>query len=424
MTDSLKLSSLRPKQLVKEIFNSNSPEAIVKQVPAQTLYLAVLQLGLQNSVELLEIATTDQLRTIIDLDCWNQDSLDEDKFWDWLEVTDATEGLTLLSKILSCFDLRIIGLAINKYISVITQTEPTENPPDINFYTPDNGYTWLLINTEDSKKHFLLGRLLALIFETNTELFYQLISLPSVTTCTQLEEESFLDKEKRLANEGIPDIEFAAQINTPVQPEILLEQDKRNSQRSFKDIKTIYPLIIEGKSLNRLESILSEQSLLAETEPELCLIINAAIVNWRINLDDYEELIFTIDRVKGILNIGVEILEKSSKKTGAELYSTLTLQSFYSAGLFKLLQLKKHIKKIDIGTLKIFSGDTTQINSFVSGLNQRIPVLPKWFNSDVLLDTSDNDQLSELGILRAEYRAIGSLEELNKIYDCLSEKKN
>ena len=150
------------------------------------------------------MASLEQCRLLSDFDLWNGDSLNEAALWEWLALTDEVESLELLQKLVKFVDLKLFAILFGKYIEVKIFDDPTEQPPGEGFHTPDRGATWIGIKTEDPDKHFLLARLLALIFESSAELFYQLISIVTVATASMLEEESYQERMKRLAAEGNP----------------------------------------------------------------------------------------------------------------------------------------------------------------------------------------------------------------------------
>ena len=203
------------RDLYKSIFDADAPEQIVRQLPEQSLYMVVKSTGLQSSSDIIMMASMEQCRLLTDFDLWIGDTLNEDALWEWLALTDEIESLELLQKFIKIADLKLIAILIERHVEVKIFEEPTEQPPAEGFHTPDKGFTWIGIKTEDATKHFLLARLLALIFESSAELFYQLISIMTVATTSILEEESYQERQKRLAAEGIPEPEVAAAVHAP-----------------------------------------------------------------------------------------------------------------------------------------------------------------------------------------------------------------
>ncbi|NDC37300.1 MAG: hypothetical protein EBZ48_04525, partial [Proteobacteria bacterium] len=88
------------RNLTKMIFDSELPEQFVRTIPAQSLHIAVRHTGLTDCQELLEIVSLEQCRLLIDFDIWDQDHISEDRFWEWLSLTDDQGDFKLLHKIL------------------------------------------------------------------------------------------------------------------------------------------------------------------------------------------------------------------------------------------------------------------------------------------------------------------------------------
>jgi Family of unknown function (DUF6178) len=131
-TPVIRAKGFNSRNLIKAIFDSESPEQIVRTIPAQSLYVAMRAQGFESSADLLEIATLEQCKTFLDLDCWSRDSFREDHFWEWLAITDATDSLALLQKILKVVDLKLVALMIARYIDVQAFEEPADAPPGPN----------------------------------------------------------------------------------------------------------------------------------------------------------------------------------------------------------------------------------------------------------------------------------------------------
>lgn len=303
---------IKSKELISTIYSAEAPEVVVKSLPAYTLYYCIKDQGLESSVDLIMLATLEQTRIFLDLDLWDRDKINEDNFFSWLLLDDDEGGLSIIQKILKVVDLKILALIFSNYLTVKTFEEPTDAPPASGFYTPDKGYTWILISQKDPDRYFALGRILALLFETSPEAFYQVLSVPTVSTPSILEEDSYQDKLKRLASEGIPDPEFSAEIVTPKKIESFKE--------SSSELNTASKLLINFNDNDR---------------EELTLILNSIIVHY--NLPFYE-----IDRVKegeefviGCINIAIE---KRSAST--------SIRKLFQEGLYYVLDLRKKALKL------------------------------------------------------------------------------
>lgn len=390
------------KRLAKLIFEAELPESYIRSVPAQSLYLAIKCNGLGSSTDLIGIATLDQCRTMLDFDLWNGDRFEEENFWEWLDLPDENTSIDLLLKLIRAIDLKLIGLVIGRYVHCETFEEPTDLPPGPSYYTPDKGFTWVGIKAPDSDKQFLLGRLLALIFDNDVELFYQLLSIPSVATNSELEEESFLEKEKRLASIGIPEPDFALEVCSAASLDTIVEQLEQAPHREhISDIQAIEPLIYDSHALQPLYALLSSVTDREQFESELSLVLNSAMVRWKVPPYDYEAVTKLSSQVKGALNVGLELVLQRSSRSIEEIYERIGLQGMFHAGLGQLRALRTTALSFSDEELQQLATDQP-LFGLVAGLREPIPELPEYFRSNGSFEVRPD------GSLAGGYRAIQS----------------
>jgi len=371
--------------LARMIFKADVPEHIVRSLPAQTLYMVMKHNGLASSADLIEMATIEQCRLLLDFDLWRSDEFLEDNIWDWLAMEDEQHEITPLQKFLKFVDLKIISLLFSRHVRVVVHDEPSDMPPGPGYYTPDRGRMWLFIDQEDSTKHFRLGRLLALIYETNPELFYQLIAIPNVSTPSELEETSLQDRNKRLSADGIPDYDFAAKLNSPmpeklIVPELLAEK----LNQPIKDVTPIQPLVYEQGFDSNFVSLLVGLSDRTDLEAELTLVMNAAVVFWKIDFCEGEQLSMLVAKVKGAINIGIErALLLQPNLPVVDIYMKLGLRGLYRFGLDSILPLRKIARSAKIDGLDSITLAT------LDALKLNFPELPTFFGEEQL--SADKD---------------------------------
>ncbi len=381
------------KSLHKAIFDADLPEQFVRSIPAQSLYMVIKQNGLASSSDVLEIATLEQCRLLLDFDLWEKDRLNEENFWEWLGVCDAENNLELLQKIVKCLDLKLVGLLIMRYVLTETFEEPTDNPPGPSYYTPDKGFTWIFINVEDSHKHFLLGRLLAMLFETNADLFYQLLSIPGVSTDSTLEEDSFQEKSKRLAAEGIPSLEWAGETHAALD-EISLKKllATQDAHIAVNDIPAIEPLVYESQVVQPLASLFANVPDRELFESELTLITNAALVHFAVPAQEFEAVRALIMKVRGAINIGLETALRLCSAPVEEIYKKLGLQPLYRHGITKLMHVRKTARVIFQNHEQRILEDAG-LSAVFDQLRQPFPDLPFFF--DTINGVIDEQKLGE-----------------------------
>lgn len=397
------------KTLASLLHKGELPDSALRSLPAQSLYMALRHNGVSSLATIVEAASLEQTRLLLDLDLWSRDRFQEENIWNWLSLDDEEQDFSLLQKILKAIDLKVISLLIIHYVEVRFFEEPTDRPPESAFYTPDQGYTWIKIKVEDPTRNFLLARFLALIFETDADLFYQLINVANSNTEAGVEEESFLDKQRRLGAEGIPDLELAAEINTPLTTARALESLKHLQQTKHRaNARAIEPLVIGRISLQPLSSLVAEIADRETLDGELSQLMNSAIVHYGVPFFEQDEVLELVESVRGAINIGLQSCLEQSRLQALELYQNLGLRKLYTVGLNQLFQLRRlaketeHIKQAELTP-------TSPLALVIAALCETFPRMPSFFKSAVHFE-----ELSP-GVLSAQLQAIETSEQVSEL---------
>ena len=406
------------RDLYKEIFDSDAPEQVVRQLPAQSLYMVVKSTGLQSSSDIIMMASMEQCRLLTDFDLWAGDTLNEEALWEWLELTDETESLELLQKFIKIADLKLIAILIERYVEVKVFEEPTDQPPGAGFHTPDKGFTWIGIKTEDANKHFLLARLLALLFESSAELFYQLISIMTVATTSMLEEESYQERQKRLAAEGVPEPEVAAAVHAPYcLAEAKAEVGAAQGRGHVDDIRSIEPLIYEARVARLFGDLVREASDRDELEMEFTYIMNAAVVRWGVDFSNHESVLDLAERVKGAINIALERMTIGTSSSLKDVYGALGLGKLYRLGVTELMAVRTKARKIPLEAVGTLRDSEPVLFGTVACAREAFPVMPLYLNDDGSVE-------QEHGTLQAGHRAFTTVKSVGTVNDLLDRVKS
>lgn len=419
--DNKDLAFVQPRSaraLAKAIFKADVPEDYIRNLPAFSVFLALKANGLESSIDILDILSTEQYRTCLDLDLWVGDELDEASFFNWLALTEGDGDFGQLHRFLKALDMKLVAVLVAKYVHTVILEEATERPPEGNYVTPDKGYSWISIRIEDAERHRLFGKLMAYIFESNAELFYQLISLPSTNTPTELEERCLAERNGRILDEGFPDPESATIVNSPANRDATIASVKKSTHHLvMQDVGTIEPIIYGVNALEPLNSLMKDlaksENKLSQFQQELTWVTNSALIFYRIALNDFEELTATIEKVRGCINIGLEDLMQQSQRSSAEVFDSIGLREIYRVGMYHLRLLRRQASSVPEETLRAFAEEQAAF-AILAGAREAFPTLPKFFSVD-------RKWHEEQGKLVSGYRAYEKLEELSSAMSFLKE---
>jgi hypothetical protein len=401
------------RELYRAIFDAEAPEQVVRQLPVQSLFMVVKQMGLPSCCDLLMMASLEQCRLLTDFDLWHGDVLNEEALWEWLALADEADSLEVLQKVLKCMDLKLVAILIGKYVEVKVFEEVTDQPPGPGFHTPDKGSTWVGITTENPDHHFLLARLLALIFETNTELFYQLLQTPAVATQSMLEEESFQERTKRLAAEGVPEPEVAASIHAPyLLVEAQAELAAGSSHKVIEDVRAVEPLLYEARSHRCFADLLRHVSDHEAIEMEFTYLVNAAVVRFGVDFSDQEQVLLLCEKMKGAINLALETLISDGKQSAVEVYRALGLQKLYRLGLSEILSLRVVARGIALEEAEKIRDLDKALFSIIACARESFPCVPMCVDDKGAV-------IEEGGVLSPGVRPIETPQALQAVREAL-----
>jgi hypothetical protein len=401
------------KELYNAIFEAEAPEHVVRQLPVQSLFMVMKQVGLGACCDLLTMASLEQCRLLTDLDLWHGDTINETALWEWLALADEGDSLEILQKVLKFIDLKLVALLIGKYVQVQTVEEPTEQPPGPGFHTPDKGFTWIGINVENPDHHFLLARLLALIFETNTELFYQLLQTPGVATLSMLEEESYQERLKRLAAEGVPEPEVAAGVHAPYAfNDALRDLHEQVQHKVIEDVRPVEPLLYEARTSRLFGELLRRVSDHEVVEMEFTYLANAAVVRFGVDFSDQEKVLELCEKIKGAINLALEKLTKGSDRTVIDAYQTLGLEKLYRLGLTDIMSLRTIARKVPLELAETFKDSDKALFSMIACAREAFPCMP-------LCVEDDGAVIEEAGTLQVGVRPIETVKGITTVRSSL-----
>jgi hypothetical protein len=131
--------------------------------------------------------------------------------------------------------------------------------------------------------------------------------------------------------------------------------------------------------------------------------MNAAIVFWSADITNYESVIILSEKVKGAINIGLEIALEKHPSDSLDIYRILGLGVLYRLGLTKILELRDQARAITKDRLEKLIEDQASF-SLIASLREDFPELPYFFNAGKFV--------SESGSLDTEKKAIEYLAEI------------
>src|SRR5438093_5952987 len=301
------------------ILSARNRVELSRALSVEMLFYTLKEIGLADAVDLLALAAPEQVRAIVDLDCWRKDHLDDRRVLTWLMLLDEA-GSGKLAEWLLHADLELLILLVKRHLEVVRKAE-VEDDPDFDaarYFTLDDQYLLRFSREEQPILHLLLAQLRVLDYDCyKTVLEQSLLDLDST-----LEEDAIRWRNALLADRGYPSYEEAREVFRFVAPEsLLLDRYRRTVLRPlrFPGDEALSPpdhaltlLDVPDSFLLRALAALPREDL-EQIGQELAYLTNQIVVAEACDPGELAEVRRCVELAHDYLNIGLAHLAQGKE---------------------------------------------------------------------------------------------------------------
>jgi hypothetical protein len=359
-----KILSLPAEEALARILDSPQPAAIIHSFPEEDFYFLINDIGLEDSLQLLSLASDKQLEYIIDIEVWEKDRININNVTKWLDLFFRADPQRFIRWFLNK-KTEFIEFYLFKNIEV--KIREHDQDPSIfgdDVFTLDNVYyirfVDLPIDTE-SDSNFIKSRneFLSNFIETLSGYdhnIFQNVLLEAFTVIpAEYEEEAFRLRNVRLAEKGFLPFDEAIGIYQPLKPEALSEQSaKFIAERS--EIRLYIPvphystgMIKEGNLFTDSLKKIEKDNVLEQIQVELAGLANQILVADQKIIRNKEELGDIVKKACGYISIGLKQLTEESgdldENRAVALIQRFPLSQIFRVGYGLVLELKWRAEK-------------------------------------------------------------------------------
>ncbi|HYA41778.1 MAG TPA: DUF6178 family protein [Syntrophobacteraceae bacterium] len=340
-----RLVKLKPAQVARELMGipaKNRLKLIVERPDAQSVVAAldvndffytVLEIGADDSLPLLALASIEQMNHLFDIDWWRKDTVEPAKALIWIERLRKAGGSKLLEW-LSSADFELLVSLFKQWIVVdiapedIDLVEAAEKLPP---RTLDDLYFW---ESRYPQYDDLITHLLTTVFETNYGFFKELMNSVLYASTPEVEESAYHFHRARLEDHAIPDFYDALEIYRSIGPdEFALKKVPPKADRDQPIPSFALALLSKGDLFAGVVSRIEDPGLLEILQLEMAALTNKVIVADRLSLDNADGLRLAVEKALAYVNLGLEL------RSGANIEKAeATLCDNFLEHLFRLAQ--------------------------------------------------------------------------------------
>ena len=331
------------------------PEAqrLVRTFAAESLFFTVKEIGLEDSAELLSLASGEQVCTLLDLDCWKRDRLDTSALLDWLEII-VEAGDRTLGEFLNSVDLQLLVVFLKRFIRVYRHEEP-EEPPELEgpeVFELDEHYR-IVFHRWDVRSP-LVRRLIEALYERDYGYFVTVMEEVWWGVESDLEESSFQVRNARLQDRGFPDYFEAQEICRPLGPRDLVSRSAPLGRACGQpDEAEVIPLersLVtpeEGRSLfsEALNSGFRDERA-SELRQEMAFLTNRVMVAEGVDYADRDSVTQAVRLAHDTVNLAVEDMSGGDLGRAVGVLERHYLQHLFRVGWGLLLDVRKRARRV------------------------------------------------------------------------------
>ncbi|MDD2391073.1 MAG: DUF6178 family protein [Desulfobacterales bacterium] len=351
----LKLSS---EKALDSILSCANPTELIRSFPEQDFYFMIHDIGLEDCLPLLSLASDQQWEFIVDIEAWQRDKMEIKSLSKWLNQLLHADSKRFIKWFLA-EKTEFIELYLLKNIHVIIR-EHDQDPSDFDddYITLDGTYYIKVQDAEfdsdmdkeaeESRQSFLkhfIEQLAAYDHVTYQNVLTEFASVLSA----EAEEESYRFRNIRLAEKGFLPFEEAIGVYQPVSPAEVGTMGKKllsHPRQDYRSAVAQYPanLLNRDNLFTTALSCIDNEDILIQLQSEFAGLCNQIISADLRPIRYREQLSAIVKKAGGYISIGLEQLtgQPGTPDTSriASLIRTWPLIQIFRIGYGAALKLK------------------------------------------------------------------------------------
>lgn len=361
-----KLLSLAPEKILNQILNHSRPGELIQSFPEEDFYFLIHDIGPEDSLTLLSMASGAQWEYILDLESWQRDQVDISALTKWFNLLLQAHPGRLVEWLLQD-KLELFEFYLFKNIEVIVR-EHDQDPADFDkdFFTFDDVYYMRIVgrldaeaqNMDEKTRSDVLSLLLQRLAEFDHMKFQQVLLETGSVIPAEAEEEAYRLRNVRLAEKGFLPFDEALGIYHHLDRRALQNRHHKvmageSVQGSFLPVP-LYPsrMIKEKNLFSTSLQVIDGHEVLQQLQMEFVALCNQIVTADQKKIHDREVLQNVVKKACGYLSIGLgrlldlkTLTPEQQKKVSAVNLSRYPLLEIFRVGYGAALELKWRAEK-------------------------------------------------------------------------------
>jgi hypothetical protein len=318
------IMALPPEQALGRILSDPQPAALVHSFPESDFYLLVHDIGPEDALPLLALASDRQWDHVLDLEAWAKDRIEATAATRWLNLLFEADPRRFIRWSLK-ERLEFIEFYLFHHIEVRVR-EHDQDPSELgeDFFTLDQVYYFRFLKLpplppgsaigEEERRGFLM-KFLQRLAEHDHLVFQNLLLEATHVIPAETEEEQYHWRGVRLEEKGLVPFDEAVGIYQPIKARQLASRAPKASQGGPAQEASllpvpVYPLqeLTQDNRFTRALAQIEPGSVLTQIQWEFANLCNRIIVADHRSVRDREQLREVVSKACGYVSLGLERL--------------------------------------------------------------------------------------------------------------------
>ncbi|HET8538927.1 MAG TPA: DUF6178 family protein [Anaeromyxobacter sp.] len=339
------LARARGRKRLDVILDARDPQALVRALPADELYLVVREVGLGDAAPLVQLASAGQFKVFLDLAAWSRDSVEPRRALPWLRAARAGASLepkaaARWARKLAALDRELLFLVLRDTLRVhdLEQDPDPEIASDRFMRTPEGKLVVEFL--ADGAEYAAVRGVLDDLYAEDPFAATRLLSSIRWDLPSELEESALRWRTGRLADLGFPSAEEAASwlARPPRAPAHPPGPPARPAGFFLAALE-------RGTLLDRAVARLAPEDRDA-VEPQIVAAANAVLVADAVDPGDPDRVRSAFESARAYLELGLEQLAGRDEARAAEVLAATPAKRIFQEGFGRVLERSWRARKI------------------------------------------------------------------------------
>jgi hypothetical protein len=354
----LDISSLPPQDALNRILDYHQPVALVHSLPEEDLYFLIHDIGPEDALPLLSLASARQLDFILDREIWRKDRMDNQALTYWFDLMMQADSKRFVTWLIR-EKIDLLEFYLHRNIEMKAREHDQERSDFTeDFFTFDNVLYIRIIEEapdsesqqiQDEKRRDVLMKLLKGISFLDYSVYQNILFESAQVLPAEIEEEAFRCRNVRLEEKGFLPFDEAIGIYRPLDPGELVSKGPETGTQDPAYTVPMAPFALirtENVFTHALTNILDEIQRI-KLQEEFASLCNQIIVADQKEVQKKDDLRPVVKKACGYISIGMEriIGDGASLPDTVNLLLRHPLSHLFQAGYGRIWEMKRRVNR-------------------------------------------------------------------------------